>query len=72
MAAPALVALAHGSRDPRSARTIKALVAEVRAMRPDLRDRGRVPRPVQADVRHGRGPAGQGRATTRSSWYRCC
>jgi sirohydrochlorin ferrochelatase len=37
MAAPALVALAHGSRDPRSAQTIKALVAEVRKLRPDLR-----------------------------------
>jgi len=37
MAAPALVALAHGSRDPRSAQTITALVAEVKAMRPDLR-----------------------------------
>lgn len=37
MAAPALVALAHGSRDPRSAHTIKALVAEVKAVRPDLR-----------------------------------
>ena len=37
MAAPALVALAHGSRDPRSAETIKALVAEVKALRPDLR-----------------------------------
>ncbi len=37
MAAPALVALAHGSRDPRSAATITALVNEVRAMRPDLR-----------------------------------
>jgi sirohydrochlorin ferrochelatase len=37
MAAPALVALAHGSRDPRSAATIKELVAEVRGMRPDLR-----------------------------------
>lgn len=37
MAAPALVALAHGSRDPRSAATIKALVAEVKTMRPDLR-----------------------------------
>ena len=37
MAAPALVALAHGSRDPRSAATIKALVNEVRALRPDLR-----------------------------------
>lgn len=37
MAAPALVALAHGSRDPRSAATITALIDEVRAMRPDLR-----------------------------------
>jgi sirohydrochlorin ferrochelatase len=37
MTAPALVALAHGSRDPRSAETIKALVDGVRAMRPDLR-----------------------------------
>jgi sirohydrochlorin ferrochelatase len=35
--APALVALAHGSRDPRSAATIRALVAEVQRMRPDLR-----------------------------------
>lgn len=37
MTAPALVALAHGSRDPRSAQTITALVDEVRAQRPDLR-----------------------------------
>lgn len=37
MAAPALIALAHGSRDPRSAATITELVAEVRALRPDLR-----------------------------------
>ena len=37
MAAPALIALAHGSRDPRSAASIKALVQEVRTMRPDLR-----------------------------------
>ncbi|MGI8646470.1 MAG: sirohydrochlorin chelatase [Nocardioides sp.] len=37
MTAPALIALAHGSRDPRSAQTITALVDEVRAMRPDLR-----------------------------------
>ncbi len=36
MTAPALVALAHGSRDPRSSQTIGALVDEVRAMRPDL------------------------------------
>ncbi len=37
MSAPALVALAHGSRDPRSAATITELVAEVKALRPDLR-----------------------------------
>ena len=37
MTAPALVALAHGSRDPRSAETITALVDRVRRMRPDLR-----------------------------------
>ena len=36
MAAPALVALAHGSRDPRSAATIGTLVDEVKALRPDL------------------------------------
>src|SRR3954449_1823123 len=37
MTAPALIALAHGSRDPRSAQTIKALVDEVRQARPGLR-----------------------------------
>lgn len=37
MTAPALIALAHGSRDPRSKATIEALVAETRRMRPDLR-----------------------------------
>ncbi len=37
MAAPALIALAHGSRDPRSARTVTALVDAVKEMRPDLR-----------------------------------
>jgi sirohydrochlorin ferrochelatase len=37
MTAPALITLAHGSRDPRSSATIKALVAETRKMRPDLR-----------------------------------
>jgi sirohydrochlorin ferrochelatase len=37
MTAPALIALAHGSRDPRSAQTITALVDEVKSMRPDLR-----------------------------------
>ena len=61
MAAPALVALAHGSRDPRSAATITALVDEVRTMRPDLRIEARVPRPLQAVLRDGRRPAGQGR-----------
>ncbi|WP_340540297.1 sirohydrochlorin chelatase [Nocardioides sp. GXZ039] len=37
MAAPALVALAHASRDSRSTKTITALVEEVKAQRPDLR-----------------------------------
>lgn len=37
MAAPALIALAHGSRDARAAATMRALVAETRAQRPDLR-----------------------------------
>jgi len=37
MTAPALVALAHGSRDPRSAATIRALAGLVADMRPDLR-----------------------------------
>ncbi len=37
MTAPALIALAHGSRDPRSAASVTALVAEVRRLRPDLR-----------------------------------
>ncbi len=33
---PALVAVAHGSRDPRSAATISRLIDEVRRQRPDL------------------------------------
>ncbi|MEV0294132.1 sirohydrochlorin chelatase [Nocardia sp. NPDC050710] len=33
---PALIAVAHGSRDPRSAATMSAVVAEVAAARPDL------------------------------------
>lgn len=37
MTAPALVCLAHGSRDPRSAETIRSLVDEVKRLRPDLR-----------------------------------
>ncbi|TCK21207.1 sirohydrochlorin chelatase [Pseudonocardia endophytica] len=36
MSVPALVAVAHGSRDPRSAATITALAAEVRGQAPDL------------------------------------
>ncbi|MGQ0774141.1 MAG: sirohydrochlorin chelatase [Pseudonocardiales bacterium] len=34
--APALVAVAHGSRDPRSAATVSALIDQVRWLRPDL------------------------------------
>ncbi|AWB92609.1 sirohydrochlorin chelatase [Aeromicrobium chenweiae] len=37
MTAPALIALAHGSTDPRSAQTITALTEMVACMRPDLR-----------------------------------
>jgi sirohydrochlorin ferrochelatase len=37
MTAPALITLAHGSRDPRSAATIKALTEQVVCLRPDLR-----------------------------------
>ncbi|MGN2640804.1 sirohydrochlorin chelatase [Nocardia takedensis] len=34
--APALIAVAHGSRDPRSAATMAAVVAEIATARPDL------------------------------------
>jgi len=37
MTAPVLLTLAHGSRDPRSARTVRAIRDLVRSMRPDLR-----------------------------------
>lgn len=37
MAAPALVALAHASKDPRTASTVTALTDEVKRQRPDLR-----------------------------------
>lgn len=40
MTAPALVALAHGSRDPRHRETLDALVGQVRALRPGLRVEG--------------------------------
>lgn len=36
MPAPTLVAVAHGSRDPRSAATVAALMDQVRAVRPDV------------------------------------
>lgn len=37
MTAPALIALAHGSADPRSARTVREIVATTKRLRPDLR-----------------------------------
>ncbi len=37
MRAPALIALAHGSRDPRSPRTVREIVATTKRLRPDLR-----------------------------------
>ncbi|QYJ05274.1 hypothetical protein KUV85_06250 [Nocardioides panacisoli] len=37
MAAPALICLAHGSRDTRTSKTVTALVKEVKAQRRDLR-----------------------------------
>lgn len=36
MKAPALITVAHGSRDPRSAATVSALVDKVRRLRPEL------------------------------------
>ena len=35
--APALIALAHGSRDPRSARAVREIVATTKKLRPDLK-----------------------------------
>ena len=71
MAAPALVALAHGSRDPRSAETITALVDEVRRCAPTS---GSSPRSSSCRARRSRrSSTGWSRpATTRSSSYRCC
>lgn len=37
MAAPALICLAHGSRDSRSSKTVTALIKEVKAQRRDLK-----------------------------------
>lgn len=36
MSAPALVTLAHGSRDPRSARSVREIVSVTRRLRPDI------------------------------------
>ena len=72
MTAPALVALAHGSRDPRSAATIRALVDEVRRDAPRPAHRAGVPRALQAVLRHRRRPARARPGTTRSSSSRCC
>jgi sirohydrochlorin ferrochelatase len=36
MSAPVLIALAHGSRDPRSAAMVKEIVAATKALRPDV------------------------------------
>ena len=72
MAAPALVALAHGSRDPRSAATIKALVDEVRALRPDLRIETAFLDLSKPSLAHGRRPARRAPGTTRSWSSRCC
>lgn len=37
MSAPALIALTHGSRDPRSAASVREIVATTKRLRPDLR-----------------------------------
>lgn len=37
MTAPVLIVLAHGSADPRSARTVREIVSTTRRLRPDLR-----------------------------------
>ena len=72
MAAPALIALAHGSRDPRSAETITALVDEVRTMRPDLRIEPAFLELSKPSFAPGRRPSWSAPATTRSSSSRCC
>ena len=70
MAAPALVALAHGSRDPRSAATITALVDEVRSMRPDLGSSA--PSSTCPSRRSTPSSTGCPASTRRSSSCRCC
>ena len=59
MTAPALVALAHGSRDPRSAAT-SAPSRRGAPDAPDLRIEAGVPRAVPAVLRHRRRPVGAG------------
>ena len=59
MSAPALIALAHGSRDPRSARTVREIVADHQAAAARPADRGGLPRPRAPRRRHGRRPAGR-------------
>lgn len=49
MPAPALVALAHGSVDPRTAFTIRELVTQVRTLRPDLQISEAFVNPASAD-----------------------
>lgn len=57
---PTLVAVAHGSRDPRALRTVRALLARVRALRPDIPVRLghlEIDRPLLTDTLAGlRGP----------------
>ena len=72
MTAPALVALAHGSRDPRSAATVRDLVDEVRAMRPDLRIEAGVPRALRSPSSAPSSTGSSRPGTTRSSSSRCC
>ena len=71
MTAPALVVLAHGSRDPRSARTVREIVAATKALRPDLKIEAAFLdhyAPTSTPSSTGWSPA----ATPRSSWSRCC
>ena len=59
MSAPALIALAHGSRDPRSARTVREIVATTKALRPDLKIEPAFLDHVASRPRHRRRPAGR-------------
>ena len=72
MTAPALITLAHGSRDPRSAATIKALVAETRADASRPADRAGLPRAGQARLRARSSTGSSAPGSRRSSSYPCC